>query len=173
MDKLNLKDIGPLQVLAVAFRKPEFTGKIREELQKLRDQKFIRIVDGIVVQKSNSGEIAALEENDITKDESKMFGAVIGGWIGLGSGDTQTSMKTSQETAEAFQERYEYGLDKEDLKDMADSIPNGDAALVLLIEHRWLIPFRNAMREAGGTLLSQDFLSPELLMTVGAAAAAA
>lgn len=172
MDTLNLKEIGPLQVLAVAFHKPDFTGKIREELQRLRDQKFIRIVDGIVVQKSNTGEITALEESDMTKDESKAFGAVIGGWIGIGSGNTMTTMQASEEMAEKFQERYEYGLDKEDLHDMAEGIPNGDAALVLLIEHRWLIPFRNALREGGGTLLAQDFLSPELLMSMGQVAAA-
>jgi uncharacterized membrane protein len=173
MDKLNLKDIGPLQILAVAFHKPDFKGRIREELQKLRDQKFIRIVDGIAVQKNDKGEIAAIEESDISQDESKTFGAVIGGWIGLGSGNQMTAMKASEEMAEKFNERYQFGLDKDDLMEMAADIPNGDAAIVLLVEHRWLIPFRNEMRNAGGTLLAQDFLSPELLMTIGQQSAAA
>lgn len=173
MDKLDLKSIGPLQLLAVAFHKPDFAGKIRDELQKLRDQKLVRVVDGLVIQKNDAGEIAAIEESDITQDESKEYGAMIGGWIGLGAGNATTSMETSKHMAEKFNERYQFGLDKEDLKDMAADLPNGDAALILLIEHKWLTPLRNAMREDGGTLLAQDFLSPELLMSVGQAAAAA
>ncbi len=173
MDNLNLKNIGPLQILAVAFHKPDFTGKIREELKKLRDQKLVRIVDGLVIQKSETGEIAAIEENDITQSESKQFGALIGGWIGLGTGRTDTAIAASKQMAESFNERYQFGLDKDDLQEMAADIPNGDAALILLIEHQWLTPLRNAMREDGGTLLAQDFLSPELLMTVGQAAVAA
>ena len=173
MDKIDLKTIGPLQILAVAFHKPDFKGKIRDELQKLRDQKLVRIVDGLVIQKSETGEIAAIEESDITKDESKAYGAMIGGWIGLGTGSTTTAMETSKHMAEAFSERYQFGLDKEDLQEMAADLPKGDAALILLIEHKWLTPLRNAMREGGGTLLAQDFLSPELLMSVGQAAVTA
>ena len=173
MDKLDMKNMGPLQLIAVAFQKPDFKGRIREELQKLRDQKFVRVVDGLVIQKNNQGEIAAIEDSDITADESKQFGAVIGGWLGLGSGNASTAAAVSKGMAESFNERYQYGLDKDDLMDMAADIPNGDAALVLLVEHQWLTPLRNAMREEGGTLLAQDFLSPELLMSVGAEAARA
>ena len=173
MTDMNLKDIGPLQIFAVAFHKPDFTGKIREELQKLRDQKFVRIVDGLVIQKSQTGEIAAIEENDITQSESKQFGALIGGWIGLGTGRKDTALATSKQMSEAFNERYQFGLDKDDIEEMAADLPKGDAAMILLIEHSWLTPLRNAMREGGGTLLAQDFLSPELLMSVGQAAVAA
>jgi len=167
MDKLDLKNIGPIQLLAVAFRKPVFKGKINDELQKLRDEKMVKIIDGVAIQKTESGEIKTLEASDLTATESMEFGAVIGGFIGLGSGSTTTAMQTSEEMAEKFHKRYEYGLDKEDIEDMAEGIPKGDAALILLIEHRWLIPLRNAMRDAGGILLAQDFLSPELLMTLG------
>ena len=173
MDKLDLKNIGPLQILAVAFHRPDFKGKIREELQKLRDQKFVRIVDGLVIQKNDAGEIAAIEESDLTRNQSKQYGAMIGGWIGLGTGSTTTAMQTSKHMAEKFSERYQFGLDKEDLQEMAADLPKGDAALILLIEHEWLTPLRNAMRDEGGTLLAQDFLSPELLMSVGQTAVAA
>jgi len=50
---------------------------------------------------------------------------------------------------------------------LTENIPAGDAMLILLIEHVWAIPFRNAVRDAGGVLLAQDFLSPELLISVG------
>jgi uncharacterized membrane protein len=167
MEKVKLQDIGPLQLLAVVFHKPALKGTVRNELQKLRDQKLIRIVDGIVIQRTKSGEVVALEQSDLTAEENMLYGAVIGGLLGLGTGDTNVASATSEYVAEEFNKRYEYGLDQEDLQDLAEAIPSGDAALVLLIEHQWLIPLRNAMRNAGGSLVAQDFLSPELLFSLG------
>ena len=40
--------------------------------------------------------------------------------------------------------------------------------MMLVIDHQWAIPFRNAMRAQGGILISQDFLSPEALIALGA-----
>jgi uncharacterized membrane protein len=167
MAESELKNIGPLQLLAVAFDQPDFKGKIRAELQKLRDSKLIRIVDGLAIQKDKTGKMTVVEESDLTADENRVYGAVIGGLIGIGSGDAKVAQAVSDEVAERFHERYEYGLDKEDVADMTEHIPAGDAAIILLVEHRWAIPLRNAMREAGGLLMSQDFLSPELLIGFG------
>jgi uncharacterized membrane protein len=167
MGEVDLKAVGPMQLLAVAFQKPNFKGRISDELKKLRDNKFIRIVDGIAVQKDAAGKMTVREESDLTPEQNKLYGAIIGGLIGIGAGDTKTAVKMSDRVAEKFNRRYEYGLDKEDLDSMAEEIPNGDAALILLIEHVWAIPLRNALRSAGGMLMAQDFLSPELLISIG------
>jgi uncharacterized membrane protein len=173
MAKSNLKDIGPLQLLAVAFSQPDFQGKIQDELDKLRESKLIRIVDGMAVQKDESGKLIVLQASDLTSDENKLYGAVIGGLIGIGSGDAEVAQRTSDYVAERFNERYDYGLDADDLRELADTMESGDAAIILLIEHIWAQPLRNAMRDAGGMLLAQDFLSPELLISMGQEALAA
>jgi uncharacterized membrane protein len=164
----ELGKIGPIQVLAVTFdRDDAFRGKIREELDKLKRQNFIRLVDATLVHKDDQGKLTVVKESDLTSDEATEYGAVIGALIGLGSGDEATMERSSRAMAEAFHERYEYGLDKEDLEDMAESMPSRSTALMLLIEHLWAIPLRNAMREAGGRLVAQDFLSPEVLVSIG------
>ena len=43
------------------------------------------------------------------------------------------------------QDEYEYGLDEEALATIADDIPAGGAAMMLVIEHKWMIPMRDAM----------------------------
>ena len=65
-------------------------------------------------------------------------------------------------------DEYEYGLDEEALSSIADDIPAGGAAMMLVVEHVWAIGFRNAMRDSGGILIAQDFLSPEALIALGA-----
>jgi uncharacterized membrane protein len=173
MAESKLKDIGPLQLLAVAFSQPDFQGKIQDELNKLRQSKLIRIVDGLAVQKEESSKLIVLQASDLTSEENKRYGAVIGGLIGIGTGDAEVAQETSDYVAERFNKRYDYGLDAEDLKALTDQMEVGDAAMILLIEHVWAQPFRNAMRDAGGMLLAQDFLSPELLIGVGQEALAA
>ena len=51
---------------------------------------------------------------------------------------------------------------------MTDEIGPGDHAAVLLVEHLWAARLREAVREAGGRLLGQGFLTPEVMMIVGA-----
>ena len=171
MKEVKLENIGPMQLLAVSFASPTFGGGVKQELQKLRDQKLVRIVDGVVVHKDESGKVSAIERSDLTVEEDMVYGEVIGSLIGLGTGNLDVAAQSSTDVAEAFHRRYEYGLDKEDVEDLAERMPEDSAVLLLLIEHRWLLPLRNAMRQEGGVLLAQDFLSPELLLSLGQAGA--
>ncbi len=41
--------------------------------------------------------------------------------------------------------------------------------MLLVIEHTWAIPLRDAIRASGGIMIAQDFLSPEALIAIGAA----
>lgn len=165
--------MGPLQLIVFSFDEPNFEGKIIEEFNKLNDNELLRVVDGLAVHKDHSGKISAMETSHLTVDEATEYGAVIGELIGLGSGDRQIAERTARHMASNFHARYEYGLDEEDLKDLADSIPDGSAAIFALVEHLWAIPLRDAVSGAGGTLVAQDFLSPEVLMALGQGAGAA
>ncbi|HIH94869.1 TPA: DUF1269 domain-containing protein, partial [Methanosarcina acetivorans] len=45
--------------------------------------------------------------------------------------------------------------------------PEGTAAAVLIIEHLWAKQLKQAIKDAGGVLVSQGMLTPELLALVG------
>jgi len=70
--------------------------------------------------------------------------------------------------AMAAVDEFEYGVDADGIRTIADDIPAGGAAMILVLEHRWAIPFRDAARASGGILLAQDFLNPEALIAFGA-----
>ena len=42
-------------------------------------------------------------------------------------------------------------LEEGDMLDITESIPNGSAAAIALIEHRWAIPLKEAIGRAGGS----------------------
>jgi uncharacterized membrane protein len=155
---MKKEQMGPLQLLVFSFKAPNFEGKILDEVAKLNDSEVMRVIDSLAIHKDHSGNIKVLQTSQITADEATEYGAVIGGLIGLGSGDKKIA---------DFHARYEYGLDQEDIKEIANSIPEGSAALFALVEHLWAISLRDAVRGAGGMLVAQDFLSPEALMALG------
>jgi hypothetical protein len=41
--------IGPVQLLVLGFKHPDFQGEIREELDRLRDNDLVRVVDALAV----------------------------------------------------------------------------------------------------------------------------
>ena len=55
---------------------------------------------------------------------------------------------------------------------VADSIPNGTTAAILLLEHLWAIPLRNSIVEAGGVALTDEWIHPADLVAIGLEAAA-
>ena len=63
------------------------------------------------------------------------------------------------EGARAGTERSTYGISPEHILAIADQISIGGAALLMLVEHTWLIPLRNASHAQGGIFIANDFLS--------------
>ncbi len=166
-----MAEIGPLQILAIAFGDPQLDGSVLGALVDASDSGVIKIVDLLGVYKSDAGDVVAAEMSDLTEDEAMVYGAWVGALIGLGAGGAEGARVGAVAGAISAAEEYEYGLSGEDAAWIADQIPAGGAAMLIVIDHQWAIPFRNAVRESGGILLAQDFLSPELLITAGAIAA--
>jgi uncharacterized membrane protein len=135
--------IGPVQMLVVGFEGPEFKGEILEELTRLKDADTIRLIDLVVVKKDDDGTIETLHTSDLTGDEALEFGAVAGALIGLGAAGEEGAEAGAMAGAEAMADGQVF--DDDNVWYAADAIPNGTAAGVALIEHRWAIPLRDAI----------------------------
>jgi uncharacterized membrane protein len=161
-------EIGPLQLLVVGFADPKLDGSILDSLAEASDAGLIKVVDLLGVYKDENGEVLAAEMSELTEDEAMTYGAWLGALVGLGAGGTEGAEMGAVIGAMNAADEYEYGLDEEALATIAEDIPAGGAAMMLVIDHQWAIPFRNAMRASGGILITQDFLNPEALIALGA-----
>jgi uncharacterized membrane protein len=160
------EEFGPVQILVVGFEGTTFTGEVLPELERLRDADLVRVVDLVVVAKDDDGEITAVELSDLSDEETAELGAIAGALIGLGA-DGEEGIEAG---AEAGAEAAEGGiLGDETMWSIADTIPAGTTAAVALLEHRWAIPLRDAIRRAGGMPLADSWIHPEDLIAVGAA----
>lgn len=157
--------LGPVQMLVVGFDDPKFTGEIAEELRRLRDSDVIRLIDVLAVWKDSDGVVEAVQASDLSVEEAEAFGATVGALIGVGLAGEEGAAVGAAAGAAAGQDGHVIG--DQEMFDIADSIPNGSAAAIALIEHRWAIPLKEAIGRAGGFPLSDVWIHPLDLVEVG------
>ena len=156
--------IGPVQLLIVGFVGGEFKGEIAKVLTDLRERDVIRLIDMGVVRKDEDGVITMIEHSDLSQDETIEFGATVGALIGLGAAGEEGAEAGALAGAEAA---LDGGMIEDQVWYIADEIPEGTAAAVALIEHRWAIPLRSAIQDAGGFLVSDAWIHPADLVAIG------
>jgi uncharacterized membrane protein len=155
--------IGPVQMLVLGFDQAKFQGEIRAELERLRADDTVRVIDFLAVYKAVGGEVGVLKESQLDDGERAELGAVVGALVGVGAGLTPEEGAARGEAAAA---RGAELLDEEAWDVLAD-IPEDTAAALVLLEHRWAIPLRDAVARAGGVRLASEFISPLDLVEVG------
>jgi uncharacterized membrane protein len=161
--------LGPVQMLILGFEDPQFKGEALAELQKLRDADIIRVIDAMVVWKDAEGNVAVLQDTDLSGEEMGEFGAIVGGLIGLGAAGEEGLEAGAELGAEAME--GERVFDDDDVWYAIDTIPPNTAAAIALFEHRWAIPFRDAIVRAGGFVLADEWIHAKDLVAVGLLAA--
>jgi hypothetical protein len=145
--------LGPVQLLVVGFDRPDFSGEVLAELERLRESHVVRVIDLLVVHKDADGVVRRLHHSDLTVDDDERAGAVLGALIGLG--DTRVEAEGGHLAAE---EEY-WSVD--------EAIPTDSAAAIALVEHRWAIGTRDAIRTAGGVAVADAWIHPADLVDAG------
>ena len=136
--------------LVLGFEHPEFHGEIIEELEKLRESDTVRVIDALAVHKDAEGEIEVKHLSNLTKDEAIELGSKVAALIGLGiEGEEGMEAGAEMGAEKAAEEGIEMFSDEE-AWDVLEEIPNDSAAALLLIEHHWAVPLRDAIVRAGG-----------------------
>jgi len=149
---------GPVQILVIGFDHPEFKGDIRKELERLRENDVVRLIDLMVVRKDDDGNIERLQQTDLSQEEMEDFGAVVGALIGVGADGEEGATAGAVLGAAAMEDGHVF--DENETWYVDDAIPPGSAAAVALLDHRWAIGLRDAIRDAGGFHLADAWIHP-------------
>jgi uncharacterized membrane protein len=150
--------IGPVQLLVLGFNKPDFHGEIIAELERLRESDTVRVIDALAVYKDAAGDIGVEHLSNLTEDEARELGSKVAALVGL---DIEGEEAASVALA---------GIDEaveEEAWDVLGDIPNDSAAALILLEHHWAVPLRDAIARAGGFRLADAFISPLDLVAIG------
>src|ERR1700726_2289310 len=164
--------IGPVQLIVLGFNPPNFHGEIIAELERLRETDTIRVIDAMAVYKDADGGLEVEHLSNLSEQEAIEYGSKIGALIGLGiegeEGIEAGAIAGPQEVAAAGGVKV---FTEQEGWDVLEDIPNDSAAALVLIEHHWAVPLRDAIVRAGGFRISDGFISPLDLVQIGLATA--
>jgi uncharacterized membrane protein len=160
--------IGPVQLIVLGFNHPDFHGEVIAELERLRESDTVRVIDSLAVYKDADGELEVEHLSNLTQDEAIELGSKIGALIGLGiEGEEGAEAGAIAGAEEAAAEGGINVFTDEEAWDVLADIPNDSAAALILIEHHWAVPLRDAIMRAGGFRISDAFISPLDLVELG------
>ena len=124
-------EVGPVDVLEVAFPGNEFNGEILPALEQLIASGAIRVLDLLFAYKTADGEVGSVELAGITQQYGPLFASV--------DGDVPGGL-----------------LDAEDVEALGEDLqPNSSIALIVW-ENTWAAPFLAALEGSGAVLLDQS-----------------
>jgi hypothetical protein len=124
----ELDELGPVDYMVVEFPAgtSNFTGEMAAELISLVESETIRVIDAVILQKSEDGQIEASELSDVGE---------------LGE-------------LQALEAQLAELLAEEDIEHLAAAMEPGSTAGVLIWENLWAAPFAAAARRSGGQLIA-------------------
>jgi hypothetical protein len=127
--------LGPVQVLLIGLDEPGSDTMLAAELQDLHCQDAVRALDVLRVRRDPDGGIRRLDP----PDPEEFRGSVV------------EALLVSDQDDEAM---------AEGTWSLADRLPRGAAAAIILLEHRWAIPLREAAAGARAEVFGDAWVHP-------------
>ena len=163
---------GPISLLAIEF--PDISklqGELLKETLELSKAGIIRVIGLLAVVKDDKGQFASVQITELSEQERMKLGAGIGALIGLGAAGEAGVQPGWEAGAEMVAAKKDFGLTKEQVRNIAMDIPANTAVGLVLIEHLWAKKFKEIGMATGAHVLANAFISPDALVALGAALA--
>ena len=127
---------GPVDYVLIQFPMDKLTGQVAPRLIELVEDGIIRIYDLLVISKSESGAVEAVELRD--SPVARDFQYFAGASSGL--------------------------LGDEDMREAADAMDPGTVAALVVYENSWAVPFVGAARASGGDVIASRRIPATVVM---------
>ena len=149
---------GPLQLLVIGFGHAALPLDFVNQLRRLRDDGIVRLVDAVFVAKDEHGELTEIRATDFSKEEAVLLGSLAGALFGYGAAGEEGA-DLGAVLGGLAAEGGEFGLDSDDIDEIADRIPRGTAAAFILLEHLWAIGLKESLRNTDGVVIAHGWLT--------------
>ena len=126
--------IGPLEFVVIGCKGHTFTSEIVPELNAIQQKGLIRVVDLSFVRKDSNGTVSVLEVHDLNDEELALFDPIKEDLMGL--------------------------FTPEDIARLTGVIPPDTSAVIVLLEHAWLVRLSEGLNRANATLLAGGMVPP-------------
>lgn len=126
--------LGPIEVLVISFPGSQFSGDIIPEIERLIENDTISVIDGLLVQKDADGEVTftEFEELGANSDAARLAELMV---------------------------QIDSLISDDDVNELAAGLAPNSSEAILVFEHTWAKPLRDAIVESGG-VLADNFRVP-------------
>jgi uncharacterized membrane protein len=159
-----IEDLGPIQLLAIAFGGNRFRGEILPELERLKRERIVRVIDLVIVRKDGEGNVMVTTGSDLDWEEASSLGSYLGAIAGFDAGGPAAVERGAIEGAAELADGHIF--DDDDVFRITQALPANQTAAVALIEHRWAVPLFDAVARADGYELSNHWIRPEKIIRI-------
>lgn len=164
---ISNRNLGSLQLIVLAFDKPTCSNDIVDRVNELREHKIIKVIDSLAVHKNLDGSFKKIKLVNLPHESDIEYGDIIGYLIRLSTSKDYVHKRFTFPEVVKVNSPYKYGLDADNIEQTTEEIPIGGTAVFLLVDHLWEMPLLRTLSDCEGTIISQDFLSPENLIGFG------
>ncbi len=126
---------GPIDYLVLEFQNNRLKGEIIPAVLELIENKTIKVIDLVLIQKDNDGKHSVAELQELDPDTLAIYDPLQAEVTGL--------------------------IQVEDIDAIAEKMDNGTTAAAFLFENLWAVKFKEAVLRADGKLLEQIRLHHE------------
>jgi hypothetical protein len=104
-----------------------------------------------------------MTSSDLDWEEASSFGSYVGALAGYAAAGPEGVERGAMAGAAELADGHLFN--ENDAFRVTRSLPNNMSAALVLIEHLWAKPLREAVERAGGTELSNEWIRPEEILT--------
>ena len=119
---------GPVELLLLAFDGVEPPPSVVEAITELLEEGTIRLLDLMLVSRSREGAVTAVDIEDVSDE------------YGFGSIELEATGLAAED----------------DIQELAEGLPLGSSAALLVIEHRWAKNLTDRLAASGGFVVHSD-----------------
>ena len=159
-----VESVGPIQLLTVAFDGNHFRGEIMPELERLKREGIVRIIDLLLVRKDSMGAVMVTTVTDLEWEEAVSLGSYLGALSGFAAGGPDSMDQGALAGAAELADGHFF--DEDDVFRVTQSLPKNMSAALVLVEHLWAKPLLEAIRRADGLELSNDWIRPDQVISL-------
>jgi uncharacterized membrane protein len=160
-----MEDLGPIQMLTFAFPGSRFRGEILPELDRLKSDGIVRVIDMLIVRKDPQGNVMVGTASDLDFEEATELGSYLGALAGFAAagpaGFERGAIAGAAELADG------HIFDEDDIFRVTQTLDRDTTAVMILLEHTWTRTLFDAVARASGIELMNEWIPHEAVLSMG------
>ncbi len=172
LSALDFTKLGSINLLVARFEGYLLPYPFINELRSLWAGGIVRPDAYVFLRKDAEGKVAAIEGGNLEEAEDlPEVNALLAAIAGLASGGTEEALARAESAVRAA--GSDFGLSAEEVQRIAEKLPPGHSAVIVLVENLWERAFREAVGRHNGSLIRQSWYGADTLARLGERLAAA